>query len=85
MVGSRPVGSGLGSTRLNTPQGLQQEIILPIPRIDEGLQPDSRDSKKSVSNNTGPIRSKNLSAGPIRRNPGSRDSNNTGPDEESNL
>jgi len=30
MVGSRPVGSGLGSTRLNTPQGVQQETVLTV-------------------------------------------------------
>ncbi len=57
MVGSRPVGSGLGSTRLNTPQGSQQEIILPIPRIDEELQPDGAQSRNVGMGGLGSVQS----------------------------
>ncbi len=57
MVGSRPVGSGLGSTRLNTPQGLQQEIVLPVPRVDGGLQPDSAQTRNVGMGGLGSVQS----------------------------
>ena len=57
MVGSRPVGSGLGSTRLNTPQGLQQEIVLPVPRVDGGLQPDSAQTRNVGMGGVGSVQS----------------------------
>ena len=57
MVRSRPVGSGLGSTRLNTPQGSQLEIILPIPRTDEELQPDGVQSRNVGMDGLGSVQS----------------------------
>ncbi len=57
MVGSRPVGSGFGSTRLNTPQGVQQETVLTVPRVGEGLQPENTQIRNVGMGSVGSVQS----------------------------
>ena len=57
MVGSRPVGSGLGSTRLNTPQGSHPEAIISNPRRCVDLQPDGVHSRHGGMGGLGSVQS----------------------------
>ena len=73
VVGPRPVASGLGSTRLNTPHGLQTYnstnrnegsasrvqpgIVLSNPRLDVDLQPDGIRPRSTGMGGLGSVRS----------------------------